>query len=460
MCARARAQDVSGPLPEDVDTVIIGAGMTGASVARHVAQLEPERAARTLVLDARGAAGGATGRNGGMCAPMDCYDFGSDIERHGLEEALAERAMQFETMDFQRRFIEAHGVEADLRFDGYMVAWLSSGDVESGERAHETCIEHQDQCGDPYCGLNRALSRPEAIERMQSPDVEGALFQPAGGGLWAARVVFALLEEAISAGVTLRTQTRVLSVDRAATTNRTDTGAEGPLWLVNTDKGPVRARHVVFATNAYTSSLLPEFNGVINPYRNQVVMTAPLPALWSELFWFSSPPAGSSYAYFFQRPDGRIVIGSNAAPGDQLDDSEVSDAVTQRILGASNYLVVSSRVFSESSLSCECVRPCLASDSKARNGAPTAELRETFPALEGVEAEQVWMGVTQWTADGYPWVGPLPSQPGNYIAAGFTEGMVQCFASGHAIAQMLAGNDAPTPFNSRYLPTARGRRPQ
>ena len=87
----------------------------------------------------------------------------------------------------------------------------------------------------------------------------------------------------------------------------------------------------------------------------------------------------------------------------------------------------------------------------------TAELRESFPALGGVEAEQVWMGVTQWTADGYPWVGPLPSQPGNYIAAGFTEGMVQCFGSGHAIAQMLAGNEAPTPFNRRYLPTARAR---
>jgi glycine/D-amino acid oxidase-like deaminating enzyme len=329
----APLQDVSGPLPEEVDIVIIGAGITGASVARHVAQLEPERAASTLVLDARGAAGGATGRNGGMCAPMDCYDFRADIERDGLEEALAERAMQFETMDCQREYIEANGVEADLRFDGYFTAWLNSGDVASGERAHETCIEHQDQCGDPYCGLNQALSRPDAVERMQSPSVEGALFQPAGGGLWAARIAFALLEDAIDAGVTLRTQTRVLSVDPAAAANQTAAG--DPLWLVNTDKGPVRARHVVFATNAYTAGLLPEFAGVINPYRNQVVMTAPLPSLWPELFWFSSPPAGSSYAYFFQRVDGRIVIGSNAAPGDQLDDSEVSDAVTQRILGAS-----------------------------------------------------------------------------------------------------------------------------
>jgi glycine/D-amino acid oxidase-like deaminating enzyme len=85
------------------------------------------------------------------------------------------------------------------------------------------------------------------------------------------------------------------------------------------------------------------------------------------------------------------------------------------------------------------------------------ELRDLFPALSQlVEAEQAWIGVTQWTSDGYPWVGPLPSQPGNYIAAGFVEGMVECFGSGRAIAQMLSGNDDPRPFNPRYLPSARG----
>eukprot|EP01045_Picozoa_sp_COSAG04_P030879 COSAG04_NODE_5518_length_1588_cov_1.196776_1_plen_85_part_10 len=73
----APLQNVTGPLPAEADTVIVGAGITGASVARHLAQLAPERAAETLVLDARGAAGGATGRNGGQCGPMDCYDFES-----------------------------------------------------------------------------------------------------------------------------------------------------------------------------------------------------------------------------------------------------------------------------------------------------------------------------------------------------------------------------------------------
>ena len=290
----APLQDVTGPLPEEADVVIIGAGITGASVARHLAQLEPGRAASTLVLDARGAAGGATGRNGGMCVPQTCGQLASSIAANGLDEALTERAFNFDTLGLQREYIEANGVEADLRFDGYYTAWRTPGDVASGERAHEVCLEHREQCADPYCGLSETLSGLEAEERMRSASGElaGALYQSAGGGLWAARIVFALLQEAIDAGVTLRTQTRVVSV--------VGPGATGE-WLVNTNRGVVRAKHVVYATNAYTAGLLPEFAGVINPYRNQVVMTAPVPQLWPELFWFSNPPAGSSYTYHFQR---------------------------------------------------------------------------------------------------------------------------------------------------------------
>ena len=172
----------------------------------------------------------------------------------------------------------------------------------------------------------------------------------------------------------------------------------------------VRARHVVFATNAYTGSLVPELEGEINPWRDQVVVTEPVPPLWDFINWFSSPPAGSSYTYHMQRADGRIVIGANSASGDHFDDSVADPAVTERILN---------------------------------------ELRETYPALAEVQAEQVWTGVTSWTADGFPWVGELPSMPGCFVAAGFTEGMVQAFSSGRVVAHLLTGAEPPQPFNPR-----------
>ena len=55
----------STDLPSDCDTVIVGAGMTGASTALHLARSN----VKAVVLEARVISGGATGRNGGLCWP-------------------------------------------------------------------------------------------------------------------------------------------------------------------------------------------------------------------------------------------------------------------------------------------------------------------------------------------------------------------------------------------------------
>eukprot|EP01052_Picozoa_sp_SAG31_P058102 SAG31_NODE_17565_length_666_cov_1.178131_1_plen_68_part_10 len=61
-----------------------------------------------------------------MCAPDDCYDFEARIASVGMEEALAERKLQFETMDLQNEYIESHLVEADYRPGGYYVTWYDT----------------------------------------------------------------------------------------------------------------------------------------------------------------------------------------------------------------------------------------------------------------------------------------------------------------------------------------------
>ena len=58
-------------LPQEADVVIVGSGMTGAAVAwnllKHIPVadgLAPERKLSVVMLEARGACSGATGRNG------------------------------------------------------------------------------------------------------------------------------------------------------------------------------------------------------------------------------------------------------------------------------------------------------------------------------------------------------------------------------------------------------------
>lgn len=56
----------SETLPENVDIVIVGAGYAGVSTAYHLLQQEGFQAQKPsiVILEARGACSGATGRNG------------------------------------------------------------------------------------------------------------------------------------------------------------------------------------------------------------------------------------------------------------------------------------------------------------------------------------------------------------------------------------------------------------
>ena len=111
------------PPPETADIAIIGAGMTGR--ARRFANwlhTLVDAPQQVVVLDARGVAGGATGRNGGhlWCNPS------SDFERESTAELL--------------KFLEEREVDCDLQQHG--AAALERKEAETG-------VEYSDTAADP-----------------------------------------------------------------------------------------------------------------------------------------------------------------------------------------------------------------------------------------------------------------------------------------------------------------------
>jgi glycine/D-amino acid oxidase-like deaminating enzyme len=93
------------------------------------------------------------------------------------------------------------------------------------------------------------------------------------GSFWPYKFVASLLRLCINRfSLNLQTNTPVLSVS----------STEDGEWNVDTERGSIRTPKVVFATNAYTSALLPEFSGKIVPVRGQCSVVIPTKAYSGE----------------------------------------------------------------------------------------------------------------------------------------------------------------------------------
>lgn len=106
----------------------------------------------------------------------------------------------------------------------------------------------------------------------------------------------------VSQGVHLQTSTPVTDVLPA------NEDARDHRWLVQTPRGAVRTNVVIYATNAYTSALVPEVRDKIVPVRGMVARLAGAnaPKLKdSYLMRFSE----HEYDYMIPRPDGSIILG-------------------------------------------------------------------------------------------------------------------------------------------------------
>lgn len=73
----------SSKLPENVDVLIIGSGITGASLAHHLLTSNPDIS--VIVTEARTITSGATGRNGGQILALPYEGYKESVVASGLE---------------------------------------------------------------------------------------------------------------------------------------------------------------------------------------------------------------------------------------------------------------------------------------------------------------------------------------------------------------------------------------
>jgi glycine/D-amino acid oxidase-like deaminating enzyme len=204
------------------------------------------------------------------------------------------------------------------------------------------------------------------------------------------------------AGVSIRVGTSVLRVTRT-----------GATWTVVTDRGDIKARDLLFATNGYTTAAAPFLQRRLVPVGSYIIVTAPLgEARATELVPKRRMAFDSKHFlyYFRTTPDHRLLFGGRA----------------------------------------EFSAPTAASTARAatilRDG-----LAKIFPQIADAAVEYAWSGNVAFTRDQMPRAGQID---GVYYAGGYCgHGVAMATYLGSLIGRRIAGEPITHPFmDDRFAP--------
>ncbi|KAI9763595.1 MAG: hypothetical protein M1840_000389 [Geoglossum simile] len=419
----------SDGLPEAVDIVIIGSGITGASIAHSILK-ECGSTHRVVMLEARQVCSGATGRNGGHIKARPYADFQLMKRRFGPERARAIVEFWVRHLKILMDLAMAEGVSAECR-EVETVDLFFHHDVfdEAREAAQSLANGIPDLAAKMH-----SWGAAEARKAFSVGDhVVGAISYPAGA-VWPYRLITAILWSLLSSypsSFSIETNTPVTSV----TTNKE---RERP-FTITTNRGSIKASHIIHATNAHASHLIPGIRGKLFGLRGQMSAQRPgksFPKLNGTRSWSFIYRHG--FDYITQRPGdgGEVMAGGGwAQSGDQglCEIGVYSDDETNYLTG-SHLSGIMPMAFGPKSW--------------GEDG-------------DGGRVKSMWTGSIGLTADLLPFVGKLdvsltgrklPSHckatkkdltaPAEWICAGYSgEGMVNAWLCGTALAVMVLGRE-------------------
>ena len=275
----------AGPLPQRADLVIVGGGYVGNSVAYWLAK----RGLPAIVLERRGIATGATGRNAGFIAPGLGMAFAEAVQRYGREAAIERLQFTRRGRDLALGLIEELGIDCDLETQGGLTI-ASSPEEWASLRAGGEALQRE---GFPQ----RLLSREELREHVAAELPErflGALYNPETALVNPAKLSSGVARAAQRLGARIFTGAEVFAL-----TNLPD----GRI-AVETSRGEIAAGRVLLATNAWTPLIAGLLKGRIAPVRGQIFATEPAPRVF-----LRGMSTNWGYEYWSQRGDGAIVLG-------------------------------------------------------------------------------------------------------------------------------------------------------
>ena len=294
--ATAHVSDRFDPLRGETraDVCVVGAGYTGLSAALHLA----EAGVDVVLVDAHRVGFGASGRNGGQLGS------GQRMDQAGLEKLMGEAGagalwtLAEDAKQLVKGLIRRHDIDCDLR-PGVAETGSSLAQVRD---LHEHAAHLQHRYG--YDQIE-VLDREACQALCPSSEYVGGYLDRGAAHLHPLNYALGLARAAVKAGVRIYEQTHVHHIE------------ERQPAIVRTDKGRIRADHVVLAGNGYLGGLNRKVAARVMPINNFIAATEPLGEDAAKVLTQDVAVADSKFVinYFRLSADRRLLFGGGESYG-------------------------------------------------------------------------------------------------------------------------------------------------
>jgi glycine/D-amino acid oxidase-like deaminating enzyme len=373
-------------LPDVVDVVVVGGGLTGLSAALHLRR----KGASVAVLEAERMGWGASGRNGGMCTTGLSIGLLTAIKRYGFDTAKSLFLAYDDAIDTVERLIREEGIDCSFGRAGKLNL--------ASKPAHFDGMVKTNEVLQSRFGRDSRLIPPQQLgDEIGSDRYFGGLLDPRAAGLHVGKFVKGMAEAAAGHGAQLHERARVTTIKRLS---------DG--FDVATTRGNVTARQVLVATDGYTDGALPAFRRRVVPVGSFIVVTAPLDRALVDTLMPTRRMASDSknlLHYFRITPDDRMLFGGRAqfALSSPDADRKSAEILTRDMIGI-------------------------------------------FPQLHGTRIDYAWGGLVGMTLDRVPHAG---QRGGIHYSLGYNgHGVQMATYMGRQMVEVMDGHLDANPWKS------------
>jgi glycine/D-amino acid oxidase-like deaminating enzyme len=239
----------------EVDVAIIGAGLTGLWTAYYLQKSDPSLS--ILVMDKHIAGFGASGRNGGWASALFPQATPSLISRYGFDKAKALRDAMVGSISEIGRVVAAEKIDCD---------WVHGGTLIFARTRLQEKMLRAEVAEAKELGIDNLDWR--GADEVAAGSARGASFTPDCARVHPAKLVRRVAEIVESRGAQIAENTEVISWSKGH---------------VVTDRGNVKAKHIINATEGYGATIAQTKTRIL-PLYSLMIATEPLPdAVWDEL---------------------------------------------------------------------------------------------------------------------------------------------------------------------------------